>query len=218
MPEEIQLETIALPGGREANMVSRMMQDSLGFIWLPSQQGLHRYDGAGFRLFPFSENGDPEYVESVLVDKNGYYWAASYRNGLFRFDPLSGDFEHFLFSGDVEGESPNRIYDFSEGPDGRIWLATRNGVLAFDPSTQTFEHYDTIIIDGESLPLGLVQTVVTDRNGNLWFGAGDSWKEGIEGVGGLLRYVESEDTFRLYLFDRTEKLGWNSRLFPISTL
>ena len=211
IPEAIQLETITVPGGNESNMVNRMMQDPLGFIWFPTPVGLYRYDGTRFRAYPLSNNGDPEYIEHVLVDKNGNYWAASYHNGLFRFDPISGSFEHFLFEEKVEGgESPNQIFELSEGPDGRIWMATRNGILVFDPGKEAFKHYSKIKIGEEQVPLGLVQNVLTGHDGNLWFGVGDPWQENRPGIAGLLRFVAEENEFEAFYFDHTEKSGINA--------
>ncbi len=207
IPEEIQLETITIPGGSESNMADRMMQDSLGFIWFPTRVGLYRYDGTKFRHYPLSENGSPANIESVIVDRVGNYWAGS-RHGLYRLDAASGEFEHFIFTGNPGVGSPNRITDLAEGPDGRIWMATLGGILAFDPDIESFEHFDEIQVDGESFPLVYSETVLTDQTGNIWFGAGYAWQAGgAEAIGGLLRFVPEQNNFEAFFLDHKEKTG-----------
>ena len=205
--EEIQFETITIPGGKEANMANQLMQDSLGFLWLTSQKGLHRYDGTNFRTFPLSENSKDQYTNCVIIDKEGNYWAASYGNGLFRFDPVSGDFEQFLFKGEVKGESPNNISQIVEGPDGKIWAATANGILAFNPNTKNFEHYSNINVGQETFELIHVESTLVDSHANLWFGAGNVWASGGKDLGGLLKYIPEKNNFEYFDFDRSEKTG-----------
>lgn len=211
VPKEIQWETFSIPGGAQANMARRIMQDSLGFIWFPTSMGLYRYDGTNFRHYPLSETGKVVAVNGITLDRTGNYWVGSGRNGLYRLDAISGEFEHFAFTGTSDADLTNQIRNIAEGPDGRIWLATRNGILAFDPQTEHFEHYNTIQIDGESLPLAHLRTVLTDQKGTLWFGAGYFWGEGTrDAIGGLLRFVPEQNDFELFLFDHEEKMGANA--------
>ncbi len=69
-----------------------VMQDSRGFIWIPTRNGLARFDGNNFISY-FRKDGLPSnLVSDVVEDCNGTVWAVTI-NGLSRFNGKS--FESF---------------------------------------------------------------------------------------------------------------------------
>src|ERR1700730_1837849 len=57
-----------------------ILQDSRGFIWIGTADGLNRYDGSKFKIFR-NDNKDPEsignnYVPDLTEDKDGNIWVA----------------------------------------------------------------------------------------------------------------------------------------------
>lgn len=57
-------EIFELPGGALGNSVQGIVQDSTGFLWFGSQQGLHRYDGQNIRTI----HHDPANAKSIASD------------------------------------------------------------------------------------------------------------------------------------------------------
>ncbi|MDN3687016.1 ATP-binding protein [Cyclobacterium jeungdonense] len=215
--ENIQFEEIFNPAGPESNMANRMVQDSAGFIWFPTPVGLYRYDGTNFRLYPLSTNGGPADTESLLVDRQGNYWVGGFGGGLYRMNPETGAFQNYVYRGNEEAASPSHIGNLAEGPEGKIWLATREGVFAFNPEVSSFEHYDKVEVNGVSLPIGYAETVLVDRSGNSWVGAGYIWGDvEREDTGGLLKFNVEENAFDLLLPDTFKEAPANS--FNISSL
>ena len=53
--------------GLPSNTVRNIVQDSLGFLWLGTDAGLCRYDGATVRVFPILENGNDQYVSALQL-------------------------------------------------------------------------------------------------------------------------------------------------------
>lgn len=216
-PDKIQFEDIFNPAGSESNMANRMVQDSAGFIWFPTPEGLYRYDGTNFRLYPLSATGGPADTESLLIDQEGNYWVGGFGGGLYRMDPETGAFQNYVFTGNEGRASPSHIGNLAKGPEGKIWLATREGVFAFDPELESFKQYDTVELNGVSLPIGYAETVLMDRSGNIWVGAGYIWGDVERGdTGGLLKFNVEENAFDLFLPDTFKDAPANS--FNISSL
>ena len=88
--------------GTEAGLPSELTvdvaQDSAGFVWVGTRDGVARLDGTRARVWrhrPGSEAGLPSsLVGAVHVDRAGTVWVGT-SFGLARYDPASGQFERF---------------------------------------------------------------------------------------------------------------------------
>ena len=125
-----------------------ILEDSRGFIWIGTDDGLNRYDGNKFVVFrneptnPSTISGN--IVTNLLEDKHGVMWIATADGGLTRYDHrLSPDkqFKQYKHSlGDSSSIPVNIINALIEDRQGFLWLGTSgHGVLRFDKEKETFE-------------------------------------------------------------------------------
>ena len=88
------------------------------------------------RLSP-SEGLSQSYVNTMLIDNNGYLWLST-EGGLNRYDgyhviPINGP------NGELEEAIIDRIY---QDPEGQIWIASLlAGLFRYDPQTDTYQQY-----------------------------------------------------------------------------
>ncbi|HEX9958064.1 MAG TPA: two-component regulator propeller domain-containing protein, partial [Fibrella sp.] len=85
-------ERLTLREGLETNYVMSIAQDTLGFIWLATVNGLTRFDGTNCRTFT-RQAGNPQslshrIVRSVFAAKTGTLWVGT-QEGLNRFEPTT---------------------------------------------------------------------------------------------------------------------------------
>ena len=76
---EISSEKITTNDGLCNNNVRYIYQDSKGFIWLSTRNGLSRYDGNSFTTFrPDNDEGKISLADlrvgEITEDKNGFLW------------------------------------------------------------------------------------------------------------------------------------------------
>ena len=73
-----------------------VFQDSKGFMWFGTNDGLNRYDGYNFTVFkpsPDKEHAiNSNLIYSITEDHNGHIWIGTTGAGLNRFDPVSEKF------------------------------------------------------------------------------------------------------------------------------
>ena len=87
--KQYSFDHISYKEGLSQVIVSSILQDSKGFIWIGTFDGLNRYDGKNFVVYKH----DPDNFKSIsssdiitiIEGKDGYLWIGT-RNGLNRFD------------------------------------------------------------------------------------------------------------------------------------
>jgi signal transduction histidine kinase/ligand-binding sensor domain-containing protein/DNA-binding response OmpR family regulator len=125
------------------------IQDTDGFLWLGSSQGLSRFDPAtgSFRHYrsdpkrPTSLSHDA--IRAILPDPREpkrYLWIGTAGGGLNRFDRETETFIHIT---DKDGLPNNVVYGVQADATGKLWLSTNKGLSRFDPETKRFRNFDT---------------------------------------------------------------------------
>jgi|GEM_PF-422543 len=109
--------------GLPSGMVMSLTQDSEGFLWFGTENGLFRYEGGQTRRFT-PEDGLPSgYIESLVPAKEGGIWVST-ALGLVRF--RNGRFESAQFS---DGSSKAAYFRVARDGQGRLWAANQQGVF-----------------------------------------------------------------------------------------
>lgn len=160
--------------GLPHSLVFSFAQDSLGFIWMGTNNGLARYDGYNFRVFqpdPTKSNSiSDKSVFLVHCDKKGYLWMYLQGKGLNRMELRTEQFRQYYPDKDKPGAiSGNEIKQIVEDDEGSLWFATNNGIDKYSPVTDNFMHYLPAQVDPKSSPSNNVSKMVIDKNKNVWF-------------------------------------------------
>ena len=78
---KVHVQYLTTADGLSNNSVRYIYQDSKGFIWMSSLNGLNRYDGNSFRTFLPKNNGRislaDRRVKHLYEDNNGFLWIST---------------------------------------------------------------------------------------------------------------------------------------------
>ncbi|HEY9113779.1 MAG TPA: two-component regulator propeller domain-containing protein [Bacteroidales bacterium] len=135
-PTNLVFEHFTADNGLPQNSVNCIMQDSQGFIWIGTQDGLCRYDGYQFKIYQNkadSKNSlSNNYVWHIAEDKEGIIWIATFGGGVNRFDPETEKFTHFMWEkGNPNSVSTNNTFYVLDG--GKvIWVGTNDGFCSIE--------------------------------------------------------------------------------------
>ncbi|MCK4763296.1 MAG: response regulator [Candidatus Aminicenantes bacterium] len=176
----VEFENISIEEGLSQSAVFCIFQDSRGFMWFGTEDGLNRYDGYGFKVYK-PEPHDQESLShnniwSLFEDSTGVLWVGTY-HGLNRFDRKRGKFSHFLSMPEVKNSLPSsnvRVIYEAPSQDGILWIGTEGGGLCrFDPQKEEFIRYP--VASGQNTPGLSSDTVMCiyeapSQPGILWIG------------------------------------------------
>ena len=161
--------------------VNCIFQDSRGFLWFGTQDGLNRFDGYDFKIY----KNDPQtrgtisenFILMIGEDSAGTLWVGTRSTPgiLNRFDRLTETFRQV--ARDSVDLSRARVSSSRPGFTDRAgiqWQGTDGqGLLRIDSrsgNTRTYRHTPS---DPASLISDKIYCVTGDRSGNIWIGTVD---------------------------------------------
>ncbi|MEA2263390.1 MAG: hypothetical protein QOJ51_6215 [Acidobacteriaceae bacterium] len=149
------------------DVVTRLLVDHNGTLWVATNDGLNRFDAATGRFTVYKPDPPRRIVDylELVEDRNGALWLGTDSSGLHRFDPATGQFTTYAQDLDRPGTlSDNRVNSVHFDRSGGMWVGTENGLDKFDSKTGTFTPYT----QRDGLPGNAVGCILEDDHGNLW--------------------------------------------------
>ena len=162
------------PTSLPTNIVTQIVEDKQGTLWLSTRGGgLAKYNSISNdfeALFADPNDHNTPYSNDILTvfcDGDGRLWLG-YFNGFSSFDPTTFTFHHYI-SGSPDIPVMGEVKDFTQTPDGTIWVATETtGMLRLNPSTGTTTVVSHSANDMGSIVSGRLYRLITDTQGNIW--------------------------------------------------
>ncbi len=163
-------QSLHYPGtqiGTNDESIFSFYEDSKGNMWIGTLWSLY-VSPKNKMSFREIEALRGNFIFDILEDKEGLLWIVTLGQGVFKYDPLSGDVEHFFNrEGDQSSLPSNAVSSITEDSRGRLWFATDGGgICMYDKTAGRFISYG--IADG--LPDNTAYKILEDANRCLWFG------------------------------------------------
>jgi len=125
--------------GLSNNTVYFIRQDTKGFMWFATKDGLNRFDGFHFKVFRINSPEDEkhlttDYIFSILPGKDGMLWVGAQR-GLYKFNPEKERLEPFI-------DSLSNVFDITIDNSNQLWFISSSTVCRYDFKTNTLKQFD----------------------------------------------------------------------------
>ncbi len=206
---KIDFRTFTTQDGLADNNIHCIIQDSRGFMWFGSEEGLHRYDGNNLKIYRRNNDGtglSHNFIRALYEDKFGRLWIGTDRGGITILDLATETFHYIKHDSEdmSNGLLSDEVYCFSGSKDGNLWVGTESGLsylkLNSDKNNPdivvSYKHFQHSPNDSNSLAYPHVYSVLEDSEGTLWAGTSD---------GGLSKLNPGADSFINYKPDNKSK-------------
>ncbi|MCX2477709.1 ATP-binding protein [Pedobacter sp. MC2016-15] len=144
--------------GLSHNTVYASIQDSRGFMWFGTKDGLNRFDGYSFKTYrhdpanPKSLRSDQ--IHKLLNDQQQQLWVGT-GTGLYRYDPVHEDFLLLPPTAHIG------IDDFCSDQQGNIWMISSFTLYRFDQKAKRFYSYQNKLNFS-------IRSVSSLKDGSVW--------------------------------------------------
>lgn len=162
-------------------------QDSRGYLWVGTADGLNRFDPETNHFKRFSHNADDPQslshnsVWTVFVDSSDHVWVGT-ETGLDLYDRSTGGFTRFSHDPDnSDSIGEGRVYAVIEADKDSVWIGTsRGGLNHFNIKHSKWTRYIHDKTNKQSISHNEIFSITKDAQGRLWLGRSYSVAVGLD--------------------------------------
>ena len=167
---QLQLNKISGIEGLSQNTVKSIIQDSNGFIWVGTYNGINKYDGYSMVHYNFSNDVNSlssNIIISLFEDKDGYIWAGTTDAGLNRIDPRTGKIDVY-FDNPNASDYASEIDHIYQSSSGVLFINTSKGIKFFKVAIDGSLLFEEVMNVANNFSLR-IKTIIPAVNGKHWF-------------------------------------------------
>ena len=174
-PPKLKFKHISNEQGLSNSTIESIFQDSRGFVWFGTRDGLNRYDGYQMTIYRHdtrdSNSISDNYIRYIYEDPNHIIWIGTI-NGLNKFNASSNNFTRFKHNpADLKSLSNNLVTCINSEPNGDLWISTFGGGLnLFRQKQKDFVHFRHNSNESNSLSDDRINYLYRDSKNNFWIG------------------------------------------------
>ncbi len=173
----IQFESYNMENGLSSDMAYAITEDSYGFIWIGTANGLCRFDGSVFKtMYKYDTTKiegtylSHDIIKALLTDKAGNIWVGTQGGGLNFIDQKTNLITHYSHdSTNTHSLIHDEILSIIQGPKGNIWIGTERGLSIFEISTGRFYNHYPDKSNNLKIYAPAILHLTKDIQGNIWF-------------------------------------------------
>jgi ligand-binding sensor domain-containing protein/signal transduction histidine kinase/DNA-binding response OmpR family regulator len=172
--DKISFKHLTVEDGLSQSSVLSIAQDSMGFMWFGTKDGLNKYNTRNFEIYK-REKGNRsslssgQNINALITDRKGNLWVGT-QKGLNKYLPESNSFKHYLYkANNHKSISHNIIRSLFEDNKGQIWIGTDSGLNKLN-TDDTFTRFLPGRGNVPGLAHHLVKAIYQDHEGAMWVG------------------------------------------------
>jgi ligand-binding sensor domain-containing protein/signal transduction histidine kinase/DNA-binding response OmpR family regulator len=216
---KFQFTHFSITDGISNGVVRKFAQDSLGFLWIGTNDGLNRFDGVRFKVYQHNPNDSNSIVSSsvrsILPDGNNLWLGTNI--GIDLLDLKTEKFTHFPIINKTYKGNGYSIEHIYKDQKKNILINTNKGTFIFDKKKKIFTKF---ILGLPQHPVNYTNTtyIRQDREQNYWIGTNEIGLYKYEKKSGKIIEItdieNGENTFKgnkiIHIYEDNENQTWVS--------
>ncbi len=172
--DNVKFEFFGIDNGLSQQFIQTLYQDSHGFLWVGTQEGLNRFDGFNFKQYlhqpGIADSLSDKWVRAISEDSHGNLWVGT-TAGINILDSKTDKFLRISDSSEQNFEFLGKgVYDIWRDKFDVMWVLTDKGINKYNEETNTFTQIE-LRVDGDSVN---ARSVFYDIDYGTWFASTDS--------------------------------------------
>lgn len=163
-------ENLTIDNGLSQATAEAIIQDSDGYIWIGTNDGVNRYNGSEFKVFDANDEDEnsiiSNYVTALIEDKNKNLWVGT-DEGLSKINLNDYSINHYRYNKKNKDISYYAIIVMYMDDDGNLYMGNNKGVYLYN---EKIDDFDKIFGIENGLIDENVYSINKDKYGNLWIG------------------------------------------------
>ena len=147
--------------------VMTIYQDSRGYLWFATKNGLNRFNGKEYKIYHREDGNEQSLsnnsVTSITEDQEGFLWVGT-SNGLNRIDLNTNEIKRYNL--ETNGLVANSISTVYTDRSGCLWVGTWEGLNRYN---REGDHFEYIPIEDDT-ERAMIVTLLEDSSGRFWIG------------------------------------------------
>jgi len=176
-----------------SRQTTAILEDSLGFLWVGTEEGLFRYDGQ--TVYPYlkekesSKTLPSNHINTLLLDRDNNLWIVT-SSGICRYNYEYDNFISPVDKSEINGFAKCNIKELAFDNNGELFVVYKQSIYKYNKKESL---YSKVI----ELEVGIINSIVFDSKNNLWIGASRN--------GGLFCYDLNKKTMISYLHNPKDR-------------
>ena len=201
--------------GLSHNSVNCIIQDSKGFLWIGTKDGLNKFDGMEFTVYRYSEEDEKSignnYIRSITESEDNLFYVGT-DDGLYIMNLVDETFEKLETKMNIVDKMITSIHSVTLDKNGLLWIATnKEGVFLYNPKKIELSRVRSAECD---LTKSKIWTIYEDKSGGIWAGTRSGLfqynvnKQLLESVEGLNDFDNNSSKEILTIFEDEKGNLW----------
>lgn len=180
----------SIADGLSQSVVTCILQDSKGYLWFGTQNGLNKFNGYTFDIYTYNPDDSTSisnnWIYSIDEDRDGNLWIGT-KGGLNKYVRNEKRFDRIRYTFSRFPDISKYVYGVKCARNGKILINTPPVLTICDPATMTFRHFAAPLdydggVKDYNIPL------LEDADGLIWLGS----------ARGLARFDPGSSKFKVF--------------------
>lgn len=210
--KNINFKRITIEDGLSQTTVQYIFQDSRGYMWFATTDGLNRYNGYEFKVYKYNKGSDKSisgnFIVAINEDDEGNIWVGTTR-GLNKINTKTSEIKQYLPNINGCNISDYNITEIFIDSKEDIYIATANGLNIYNRENDNFERVYGKDEGENTLSSQAIYSIVEDKDNNFWIGTDNGLNKVERDSGNITNYYaeDGENTisdnfiYKLYIDD-----------------
>jgi ligand-binding sensor domain-containing protein/signal transduction histidine kinase len=160
----------SINGGLSQSVVNCLFQDSKGYIWIGTQNGLNRFNGESFDVYSYSPADSfsisNNWIYAIAEDSAGNIWVGT-KGGLNKYVRNENRFQRIIYQTGYAYDVTQYTYDIFCLKNGNVIINTPPMVSVYDQAKESFSHFQSKLeYDGAVKDVKI--PILEDSDGKIW--------------------------------------------------